>query len=111
MEENNLISPSMKKSLMLIGLAQLVAEYIEDISEDPQFNAIFVRKLKFTANRFRDEALKHTNKITAINDSDINEQTHDIYICMSKLLENHIVWPDGTTGLTEPSREVEEAGV
>ena len=87
----------LQKILATIGMAQLQVEYLEDILQDPLFGPQFVRELKRDAKNY----IRSSDRlITALsNDAgmDVSEEITQLYIAISKLVENHIEWNEKET--------------
>lgn len=93
---------NLRKAITLLGLSMLVTEYLEDLMDDPQFNPVFVREMKRDSKAFLKSSKKFVDRVAEGGNPRVNEQIHEIYMAISRLVENHIEWEKDE----EPSEEV-----
>jgi uncharacterized protein (DUF2267 family) len=80
------------KAVAVIGIAQLLTEYLEDLINDRMISKAFVRELKRDTNNFIRSSDKFMSYVSKNADMEAKEQAVDIYKVISRLVEEHIDW-------------------
>lgn len=83
-----------QKMILVCGMAQLSIDYIDDLLEDPQYGFHFVRELKRNAKNHQKSLEDLITKILHGEKNETKEQFQDIYVVVSRLIENGLIWPE-----------------
>lgn len=86
-----------QKAIALFGLIQLSVEYLEEVMNDGRFSKVFVRELKRDANNLIKSGDKFVSYVASGGDMEVKDQITDVYVVISKLVENHIEWNEEET--------------
>jgi len=85
------------KAVAVIGLAQLLTEYIEDLMDDGMISKMFIKELKRDTNNFIRSYDRFMSYISKNADMEAKEQAIEIYKVISRLVEDRIEWEQKET--------------
>lgn len=80
------------KAVAVIGIVQMLTEYLEDLMNNRMISKAFVRELKRDTNNFIRSSDKFITYISNNADMEAKEQAVDIYKLFCDFVENRIEW-------------------